>query len=434
MVDNFIANLNEWSYMTMENLKHLLKEINILNQRIKDREDHEDTFNLFDLMCNRYNEVYLHSRFLSVLLDPAGSHKMKDSFVRLLVDKLNLPFEYNLSSLEVYPNERDQHEYKEIDILLIDRQRKSAIIVENKIGARDSNHEEEGQIERYYRIITQKDGIPEDSTSVLYLSIDRDAPSDESVNKSGLFPGLKDKVRSIHYGVEILDWLRNCVKECYNKPILRESIIQYIRLVEDMTSNNTSEEDMKSLMYLVGKNDDNLMSAKRLIDNSKHLHWWAIFEFWKLLSEKFVGLGFSIRQRIENEMIDNLVHGSAARRNKADFNLELTTPDNINFTINADHDNYICIGVTDGDVKSSGLKTKANAFFKANEEVLNLENCENWLFYRFIDFSGYDGLYLGDFSEELTFRLVSEKCRDEIVNTVIKQTQKVLKEYRRSLK
>lgn len=201
-----------------------------------------------------------------------------------------------------------------------------------------------------------------------------------------------------------------------------------------MTSNNTSEEDMKSLMYLVGKNDDNLMSAKRLIDNSKHLHWWAIFEFWKLLSEKFVGLGFSIRQRIENEMIDNLVHGSAARRNKADFNLELTTPDNINFTINADHDNYICIGVTDGDVKSSGLKTKANAFFKANEEVLNLENCENWLFYRFIDFSGYDGLYLGDFSEELTFRLVSEKCRDEIVNTVIKQTQRVLKEYRRSLK
>lgn len=56
----------------MENLKYLLKEINILNQRIKDREEHEDTFNLFDLMCNRYDEVNLHSRFLSVLLDPAA--------------------------------------------------------------------------------------------------------------------------------------------------------------------------------------------------------------------------------------------------------------------------------------------------------------------------------------------------------------------------
>lgn len=416
----------------MENLKYLLKEINILNQRIKDREEHEDSFNLFDLMCNRYDEVYLHSRFLSVLLDPAGSHKMKDLFVRLLVDKLNLPFEYNLSSLEVYPNEKDQHEHKEIDILLIDKQRKSAVIIENKIGARDSNHEDEGQIERYYRIIIQEEGIPENSTSVLYLSIDRDAPSDESVNTSGLFPGLKDKVRSIHYGVEILDWLRNCVKECYNKPVLRESITQYIRLVEDMTNNNTSEGDMKALMQLVGKNNDNLMSAKRLIDNSKHLHWWAIFEFWKLLSEKLVDLGFSIRQRIENEVIDDLVHGSATRRNKTEFNLKLTSPDNIYFTINADHYNYIGIGVTDEDVKS-GLKTKAKAFFKANEEILNLENCENWPFYKNIAFNNYDGLYLEDFSEELTFSLVSEKCRDEIVNTIIKQTQELLKYYKQSL-
>lgn len=417
----------------MENLKYLLKEINILNQRIKDREEHEDTFNLFDLMCNRYDEVYLHSRFLSILLDPKGSHKMKDSFVRLLVDKLNLPFEYNLSSLEVYPNEIDQHEHKEIDILLIDRQRKSAVIIENKIGARDSNHEEEGQIERYYRRITQEEGIPEESTSVIYLSIDRDAPSDESISTSGLFPGLKDKVISVHYGVEILDWLRNCVKESYNKPILRESITQYIRLVEDMTNNNTSEEDMKALMQLVGKNDDNLRSAKRLIDNSKHMHWWALFEFWKLLSEKFVDLGFAIRQRIENEVIDDLVHGSAVKRNKADFNLELSTPDGYNFTINADHDNYVRVGVSDDDVRS-GLKTKSKAFFKENEAALNLKNCENWPFYKFIDFSNSDGLYLADFSDELTFSLVSEKCREEIVGIILKQTQELLRQYKRSLK
>lgn len=350
-----------------------------------------------------------------------------------MIDKLNLPFDYNLSSLEVYPNENDLHEHKEIDILLIDRQRKSAVIIENKIGARDSNHEEEGQIERYYRKITQEEGIPEESTSVIYLSIDRDAPSDESVSTSGLFPDLKDKVISIHYGVEILDWLRNCVKESYNKPILRESITQYIKLVENMTNNNTTEEDMKALMQIVGKNDDNIMSAKRLIDNSKHMHWWALFEFWKLLSEKFVDLGFTIRQRIENEIIDDLVHGSAARRNKADFNLELTTPDNINFTINADHDNYICVGVSDADVKS-GLKTKAKAFFKANEDILSLENCENWPFYKYIDFKNSDGLYLEDFSEELTFSLVSEKCREEIVSIIIKQTQELLRLYKRSLK
>lgn len=89
----------------MENLKYFLREINILNQRIRDREEHEDNFNLFDLMCNRYDEVFLHSRFLSILFDPHGSHKMKDAFIHLFVERLNLPFEYNLSSLEVFPNE-----------------------------------------------------------------------------------------------------------------------------------------------------------------------------------------------------------------------------------------------------------------------------------------------------------------------------------------
>lgn len=417
----------------MENLKYLLKEINILNQRIKDREEHEDNFNLFNLMCNRHDEVYLHSRFLSILLDPNGSHKMKDTFIRLLVDKLNLPFEYNLSSLEVYPNEVDTSEHKEIDILLIDRKRKSSIIIENKIGAKDSNHEEEGQIERYYRIITQDEGIPADSTSVIYLSIDREAPSEESTGTSGQFPELAHKVLSIHYGVEILDWLRCCVKECYSRPVLRESITQYIRLVESMTNNNTSEEDLKTLMSLVGKNNDNLMSAKRLIDNARHMHWWTIFEFWKLLSEKLVDMGFTITQRIENGIIDDLVHGSAAKRNKADFNLRLTTPDGINFTINADHDNYLCIGAMDDDLKP-GFKNKVKAFVKANKEILGLDECENWPFYKFIDFDNSEGLYFGDFSDDLMFSLISEGNREKVVNIVISQMKDLLKCYKRALK
>jgi len=417
----------------MENLKYLLREISILNQRIKDREEHEDNFNLFDLMCNRYDEVNLHSRFLSILLDPRGSHKRKDTFVRLFAEKLNLPFEYSISSLEVYPNEKDTHEHNKIDILLIDRKFKSAIIIENKIGARDSNHEDEGQIERYYRIITQDEGIPSESTSVVYLSIDRDGPTDESVATSGQFPELKEKVLSINYGNEILDWLRSCVKESYNRPILRESIIQYIRLVEEMTNNNTTEEDVKSIMSLVGKNEDNLMSARLLIDNSIHMHWWSIFEFWKMLSEGFLDLGFSIRQRIENEIIDDLVHGSASKRNKADFNLKLSSPSGIDFTINADHDNYICVGVMSDDIKP-GQKTKVKNFYKTYQEPLNLEDCENWPFYQFITFENSDGLLLSDFSDELTFSLISESRRKEVVNIIINQTKTLINKFERFLK
>lgn len=417
----------------MDNLKYFLKEINILRQRIKERDEQADNFNLFDLMCYRYDEVYLHSRFLSILLDPRASHKMKDTFVQLLVKKLNLPFEYNPSTLEVFPNEENTCEHKEIDILLVDRKRRSAIIIENKIGAKDSNHSEEGQIERYYRIITQEEGIPEETTSVIYLSIDRDGPSEESVGTSGQFPKLKDKVLSIHYGIELLDWLKSCVKESYNRPVLRESINQYIKLIESMTNNNTSEEDIKSIMALIGKNNDNLTSAKLIIDNLKHIHWWLIFEFWKQLSERLIELGFSLRQRIENQMIDDLVHGSTSKRNKADFHLKMSTPDGIYFTINADHDNYVCVGIMSNDLPT-GMKTKAKSFFKTNHKNLNLEDCDNWIFYKFIDFENSDGLYLSDFYDELTFSLISETRRNEVVDIIIKQIIDLLNSYSKHIK
>lgn len=411
----------------MNNLKHLLKSINILNQRIKDREEHEDKFNLFDLMCNRRDEVNLHSRFLSILLDPHGSHKMKDTFLRLFLSKLKLNFEYNLPTLEVIPNEENTTEYKEIDILLIDRDLKSAVIIENKIDAADSNHEKEGQLERYYRQITQIGGIPSNRTDVIYLSIDRDSPSDESVSTLGIFPELKDKVKSIHYGFEILDWLNACAKECFNKPILRESINQYINLITDMTNNSASEEEIKSLLKIVGANADNLSSAKLLADNLKHLYWWSIYEFWKLLSERLIQRGYIIRDRIENEEIDNLVHGTS-RTKKVYFNLGVSSPNGIKFIINADFDDYICIGVNKSEL-NAGTKKKATVFFNEMKDVLLLQNNEDWPFYCYLKFEGSDGLCLSDFNSNITFSLISPNNRDKIVDSIITQTELILKKY-----
>ena len=358
---------------------------------------------------------------------------MNDTFIRLFVEKLKLPFEYNLSSIEVYPNERNRCEHKEIDILLIDRKRHSAIIIENKIRAKDSNHTNEGQLERYYRIITQDEGIPEDSTSVVYLSIDRDAPSDESVATSGQFPGLKKKVRSIHYGVEILDWLRNCARESYNRPILRESLVQYIKLVENMTTNNTSEEDIKSLILLVGKNNDNLMSAKRLIDNSRHMHWWAIFEFWKLLSDKFADWGYTVRQSIENGTIDDCCSNSPMKRKRAVFDLELTTPEGFDFIVYASYEEALVIGVYDEDLKPV-IRSKSKKFYKEYHDKLGLQNFEGWLFFKIFEFENSEELYLHNFGDELTFNLISESHRNKVVDIIIKQTKDLLKCYNKFLK
>ena len=49
--------------------------------------------------------------------------------------------------------------------------------------------------------------------------------------------------------------------ESYDKPILRESINQYIKLVQEMTNNDMQIEERKTLTELIGKNEDNLKSA-----------------------------------------------------------------------------------------------------------------------------------------------------------------------------
>lgn len=145
-------------------------------------------------------------------------------------------------------------------------------MVENKIYHEDTNHEDKGQLENYYGRLIEEDKIPEDGIEVYYLTLDGHEPSEDSVKLSGKYPKLQDKVKCISYSVEILEWLRTIVKECYNKPSLRESIIQYIKIVENMTNNDISIDERKEITSLIGMNEDNLLSAKLLIDNFNHVN------------------------------------------------------------------------------------------------------------------------------------------------------------------
>lgn len=121
-------------------------------------------------------------------------------------------------------------------------QRSEPVIIENKIYASDSNHENEGQLEKYYRIIIEEEKIPEDNIEVYYLSLDGHEPSTESVSTSNKYPKLCEKVQCISYPNEIVRWLQGCMPFVYDKPFQRETIIQYIKLIDDMTNNVDIEE------------------------------------------------------------------------------------------------------------------------------------------------------------------------------------------------
>jgi len=85
--------------------------------------------------------------FLS-LLDPNGPHRLGTIFLNSFLDRIESDFEYDEKSLEVYPNNLNRSEYKEIDICFIDRVAKKAVMVENKIYHEDTNHEDKGQLRK----------------------------------------------------------------------------------------------------------------------------------------------------------------------------------------------------------------------------------------------------------------------------------------------
>lgn len=411
----------------IKNIKYLLRDINIVRKKYEEREKNEDNFNMFTILRKESDEVYLHSRFLSALLDPNGSHRLGTIFLNSFLDRIESDFEYDEKSLEVYPNNQNRSEYKEIDICFIDRIAQKAVMVENKIYHKDTNHEDKGQLENYYGRLIDEDKIPEDGIEVYYLTIDGHEPSEDSVKLSGKYPELQDKVKCISYSVEILEWLRTIVKECYNKPSLRESIIQYIKIVENMTNNNTSEDEIKEITSLIGMNEDNLMSAKLLIDNFVHVRKQTILDFCIELENELHRRDFEIIDKPEEDEISNLASNRPIKR-KVDLVFTIRKGE-IPVWIRADFDEWIYWGICNDKEEEikvpKALLPHIKQFVSENSDF---EKEEIWICWKYLGDNENDRICLSDFSCNGTFRLISPQYRKEMIQRLVNEIEAFINE------
>lgn len=404
----------------IKNIKYLLRDINIVRKKFEEREKNEDNFNMFTILRKESDEVYLHSRFLSALLDPNGPHKLGTIFLDSFLDRINSDFDYNEKSLEVYPNNLNRSEYKEIDICFIDRVTKKAVMVENKIYHEDTNHEDKGQLENYYGRLIEEDKIPEGGIEVYYLTLEGHEPSEDSVKLSGKYPKLQNKVRCISYSVEILEWLRDIVKECYNKPSLRESIIQYIKIVENMTNNDASIEEIKEIVHLIAMNEDNLLSTRYLFDNIDNVKCHIVIKFCKELEQELLEKDFKIVIRPKDDDLKNLIKGNQrTRRVDTKFIIE---KEKFPIWINAGYDKWIHIGVfneEDNNVKvSRTYQQKLKRFLSENDDYVIEGNWECW---KVIGEDDNERICLSDFKHEGTFRLISPQYRKRMILRLINE-------------
>lgn len=403
----------------IKNIKYLLRDLTVVRKKFEERERNQDNFNIFSILKKESDEVYLHSRFISSLLDPNGPHKLGAIILNSFLDIVESNFCYHDETLEVYPNNLNRNEYKNLDICFIDRAAKNAVIIENKIYHEDTNHEDKGQLENYYGRLIEEDKIPEDGIEVYYLTLDGHEPSEDSVGLSGKYPKLKDKVKCISYSVEILEWLKDIVKESYNKPSLRESIIQYIKLIENMTNNDLSIDERKEITKIIGVNEDNLLSTKLLIDNFNHVKWHTIYDFCNELESELCHQGFEILEQPAEDDITNLVHGGPIKR-KIDL-VFIISKENLPVWIRADFDDWLYWGVCDDkdeEIKvSKDILSKINRFLSDNNDF---EKAENWSCWKFFGSNDDERICFSDFTCDGTFKLISPQYRKEVIKRLVK--------------
>ena len=248
-------------------------------------------FNIFTILRKPGEEVALHSRFLAELLSPKGSHGKGDVFQKLFIEQVinnaigTEEDDWQRSPISTDSNFSCYYENSEdvdgrIDLVL--RRNDCAVVIENKIYASD----QERQLKRYFDAAKTWVG-DEAKVYVVYLNLYGEDVSDWGRG------GLANKDYGIiTYETDIKNWLELCAKEAFDVPHLRETIVQYKRLVERLTGQTLSAEhkmDIKKLLEQ-GNNFKLAVEVSRTLESIQLDTQMAI---WRELKESLKNRGFT---------------------------------------------------------------------------------------------------------------------------------------------
>lgn len=223
------------------NVEKLLNEIGKLvvaqNERTKERYSHGELFNVFNILGLESKEVRLHSALLAELLRPNGMSGVGNAFQKAFLAILGLPENYIVDgrvSVELSIGTTTDTEGGRIDIIMEDGNH--AIIIENKIYAQD----QPAQLLRYTNFA--RDNYPH-GYRLLYLTLDGKEACDDSAQGC--------PYQCISYKNEISKWLEECARMSFDRPLVRETIRQYINLIKQLTNQSMGTLEDNKLVELV---------------------------------------------------------------------------------------------------------------------------------------------------------------------------------------
>ena len=401
-------------------LQHLLQNIHLVKQEYDIIRNKEEKFNLFSVLHKMHDERRLHSRFISNLLDPYASHNFRHTFLNKFIRLFSQLDEFNYKNAIVYPQEWDKKEIHNIDILVIDRSTKQAIIIENKINASDSNNDSGGQLERYVKQVCEVEQIPQEQIQVFYLTLDGHEPSAESL---GTFKTLENiNGQCISYGQEIMEWLNSCLLEVVHQPFLREAILQYKKLIDKMTHSESSIDERKQIKDTIAASKETMNATKYLLENFNHVKWHTIDDFWKDLTTELGNNQCTILDHYNDQAIKYLAHYPSNKKEE-DMGITFKGSSGIVCFIWHAKDEWLYWGFNKGGLPQEIEDKLAKP---RNKELIQEEESYWWSYFKCA--SG-EKLWLKDFSRQETFNLIDPTFRQATAKKVVEDIINFVKKH-----
>ena len=247
----------------MDKIKNLLQQVSIIQKKYDEvAKITGENFNIFSILSMERREVKTHSAFLGELLNPKGSHGMKDSFLQLFIKEV---FKETLIEFETASSNTITEEYiaqinedktngGRVDIVIKDAKGR-VILIENKIDA----YEQKNQLIRY------RNAYPK--AEILFLTLTGYA----SNTSNDVITGQKDYL-PISYEIHIVNWLEICLKEAVNYPMLREAIKQYIYLIKKITNQTSNNKMSGEIKKLILNDVDSINCSKEIYKTINELN------------------------------------------------------------------------------------------------------------------------------------------------------------------
>ncbi len=390
-------------------MQDALNKVSIIRMKYDLIED-ESKFNIFSLLRNSGDEVNLHSRFIFELISPDGSHRKKNEFLILLLRELNIQ-DFKLENIVV------TREKWKID-LLIRNSSKQAIVIENKIWAED----QPDQLYNYYTKMKNQGFI---DIKLYYLTPFGASPSEKSVKK--LPENIKSNIVNVSYSLEILEWLDASIGKCASNPIIRENLIQYKNLINNLTGQSTNKNMKDDIIELLAKGE-NILDAQKIASNWVHVNWHAEWLFWEDL-EKELKKKYKIVEvnRYSRDLLNSVYYKSRNRNLWYGVMCELKMVGEYGVCLYVERgfgNLYYGITITKEGKRNTIFKKNNESYSKEVEQISENTN-EWWLGYREFDTK----INFTSFNDKNTLKLLNEEHRRLIVGKLLEELENYIQEF-----